>query len=348
MLFKDSAAQEKMKYIFPSPYEVIRGVRVYPYDVTATGVHSSTYDFKLGYLNVTTEMAGFGQVQALREFGAVLDLGQIAVTHHYMSSVSFLDYAPYTKMQLWLPYIGFIDIDPQAVMDHYIHVYYVIDYHTGKCTAYTVRQRVNVPNTDDHIINISEGIIGLELPIMTDNAVALANQQKIIEANADAESRSTAVASGVSMVASMLAMVGAAVLAPSVAAGVIGIAGGAASAMGAGIKGVTSISRIEDAAANSVAGLEQHFGGSGTSSGAAMWYAPQTVQLHIGRLHAYYPEHYDELYGKPLMQTRDLSAVHGYTEVGRIHLKGFEGATASELAEIESLLQSGVHFPPAP
>lgn len=46
--------------------------------------------------------------------------------------------------------------------------------------------------------------------------------------------------------------------------------------------------------------------------------------------------------GYPSNLTRKLSALKGYTEVEYIHLTGIDGATDTELAEIERLLKSGV------
>lgn len=49
-----------------------------------------------------------------------------------------------------------------------------------------------------------------------------------------------------------------------------------------------------------------------------------------------------EYYGRPVYETHVLSELSGYTEVGAIHLEGFDGATSDELNSISAVLISGV------
>lgn len=53
----------------------------------------------------------------------------------------FLDYAPFTKVRMQLPFCGDIDLDPQIVMHSSVHLRYVVDFLTGSCLA-----RVDVTN----------------------------------------------------------------------------------------------------------------------------------------------------------------------------------------------------------
>lgn len=45
---------------------------------------------------------------------------------------NFLDYAPYTKIKFYLPYIGIVDVDPCDIYDHTIDIYYLYEPTTGK------------------------------------------------------------------------------------------------------------------------------------------------------------------------------------------------------------------------
>lgn len=51
---------------------------------------------------------------------------------------SDLDYAPHTEMRLYLPFCGWIDIDPSAVVGGSIKVRYMCDNITGNVTAYVL------------------------------------------------------------------------------------------------------------------------------------------------------------------------------------------------------------------
>ena len=56
----------------------------------------------------------------------------------------FLDYAPYTKMQLYVPFCGTIDIDAADFMGRTLSVEMVIDFITGAVTAYVLANQLVV------------------------------------------------------------------------------------------------------------------------------------------------------------------------------------------------------------
>ena len=61
-----------------------------------------------------------------------LNVGQIALPTKYNS---FLDFAPYTKITIYLPYIGFKEIDATIAIGKTLKVAYVADVITGGCIA---------------------------------------------------------------------------------------------------------------------------------------------------------------------------------------------------------------------
>ena len=63
---------------------------------------------------------------------STLNVGQIALPTKYNS---FLDFAPYTKITIYLPYIGFKEIDATIVIGKTLKVAYVADVITGGCIA---------------------------------------------------------------------------------------------------------------------------------------------------------------------------------------------------------------------
>lgn len=60
-------------------------------------------------------------------------VGTLSVPEYFGSA---LDYSPYTVMRLFLPFCGWIDIDPDRVVGGGITVRYVTDNITGDCTAF--------------------------------------------------------------------------------------------------------------------------------------------------------------------------------------------------------------------
>ena len=85
-------------------------------------------------------------------------IGSIAITEHYHN---FLDYAPYTNVILYLPYIGFKELDTTLVMNKNIQVIYTVDAITGGCLA-----QVYVNNVRLYEFT---GNVGIDIPITASN-----------------------------------------------------------------------------------------------------------------------------------------------------------------------------------
>ena len=85
-------------------------------------------------------------------------IGSIAINEHYHN---FLDYAPYTNIILYLPYIGFKELDTTLVMNKTIKVIYTVDAITGGCLA-----QVYVNNVRLYEFT---GNVGIDIPITASN-----------------------------------------------------------------------------------------------------------------------------------------------------------------------------------
>ena len=69
----------------------------------------------------------------------------------------FLDYAPYTKMQLYVPFCGTIDIDAADFMGRNLSVEMVIDFITGTVTAYVLANQL--------VVTSLTGTCAIDIPI---------------------------------------------------------------------------------------------------------------------------------------------------------------------------------------
>ena len=85
-------------------------------------------------------------------------IGSIAINEHYHN---FLDYAPYTNVILYLPYIGFKELDTSLVMGKTLQVIYTVDSITGGCLA-----QVYVNNVRLYEFT---GNVGIDIPITASN-----------------------------------------------------------------------------------------------------------------------------------------------------------------------------------
>lgn len=114
---------EAIKLFFSNPMDFLVGIMLLPFEPTG----GSSYKPK------------FGAISFARAYPTVanqyhdIDCGSINITKYWGS---FLDYAPYTKIQIWLPYIGYRDLDVDEIMGSTINVKYRCDCVTGDCVAF--------------------------------------------------------------------------------------------------------------------------------------------------------------------------------------------------------------------
>ena len=85
-------------------------------------------------------------------------IGSIKINEHYHN---FLDYTPYTNVILYLPYIGFKELDTTLVMNKTIKVIYTVDAITGGCLAQVYSNGVRLYEFT--------GNVGIDIPITASN-----------------------------------------------------------------------------------------------------------------------------------------------------------------------------------
>lgn len=138
---------DNIKLVNNSPIENIISVKAFPFNISG-----SDEIIQLG--NVDTGVNG-----ALTNSNVVtLSKGSVNIDKKYDS---FLDYAPYTKVTLHLPYIGFVELDTNIVMGNSISIRYIVDLIEGSCLAQVV--------LNSRVINEYKGNIGIDIPITSNN-----------------------------------------------------------------------------------------------------------------------------------------------------------------------------------
>ena len=94
-----------------------------------------------GYKQLKGGRYDFGeQAPYVKEHTIVVDCGSVEITEQYQS---LLDYSPFSRLTLYLPFIGFQDLDDKLVVGHTLKVQYVVDVLSGRCLA-----QLYVDNTD--------------------------------------------------------------------------------------------------------------------------------------------------------------------------------------------------------
>jgi hypothetical protein len=114
---------DNWKKIFADPMDAIIGLSIVPVNVPNGAVR----EVQVG--NIGT---GVHMTTAATQYVTV-DCGTLNVNEYWGA---YLDYSPYTKAELYLPYIGTRPIDVDDIMGKLVHVVYHVDILSGACCAY--------------------------------------------------------------------------------------------------------------------------------------------------------------------------------------------------------------------
>lgn len=111
-----------IKKLFGDPMDAILGLSIVPVSVPAL----TTKEVSVGFVGTGVTMP----VASDQYIG--FDCGTLNVKEYWGSA---LDYAPYTKANIFLPYIGFRQLSVDDIMGKAVHLKYRIDILSGACTA---------------------------------------------------------------------------------------------------------------------------------------------------------------------------------------------------------------------
>ena len=86
-----------------------------------------------GYKQLKGGRYDFGeQAPYVKEHTIVVDCGSVEIPEQ---NQSLLDYSPFSRLTIYLPFIGFQELDDKVVVGHTLKVQYVVDVLSGRCLA---------------------------------------------------------------------------------------------------------------------------------------------------------------------------------------------------------------------
>lgn len=141
---------EAVKRSISNPLDYIIGLNIIPSQGLSIG---SSKVVRFGFVS-----SGVSMPQLANQYFTV-DCGTLAFDT--VCGDTFLDYAPYSKFSIYLPYIGFKDVDPNDFVGHTIGVIYHGDVVTGGVTAYITK--------DGSVMYQYSGCCALNVPLSADN-----------------------------------------------------------------------------------------------------------------------------------------------------------------------------------
>ena len=291
---------EAFKQYFTSPMEAILGLSIVPVKPNLGGrknVYFGKYNTQVSAATVINDYV-------------IVNCGEIAINRYWGS---YLDYSPYTKISIYLPYIGEMDIDPDQIMTKKLGVLYYVNVVTGDIVA--------VLTANGSIFSMSAGNCVRQLPLCQ------SDYSQIINTAVSAIATTTmALATGGASAAGT-AMAGEAALSQASAAT-------ASQAALTNVKMGSSLLSSAMLAKNHY----QHMGRMGTGSGQL---TTQKPFLTIERPNLSLPEGYKSYVGYPCNKILKLSSCRGFTQIEATKLS-IPSATEEEYAEIVTMLTEGV------
>ena len=298
--FADEIARPTMwqafKSLFADPLDFMCGVMLVPY---VPGVGSAVRpmygenSFEHMYNTVSNQYTE-------------VDCGSIYVNKYYGSC---FDHNPYHKLLLWLPYIGYRELDPDEFSGKYIHVIYHCDCMTGDCVAFVKSESGGIGPVFGRVVAQFSGNCGVRVPY-------------------GRTSFDAAIQSSIQLLGGAVGMA---------AGGALGVGGLAAGNIGEGM----IANSIQGATIMAVTGQKTGTERSGTAGASAGYLSIQKPYLLRTLPQQSLPENYISLEGYPSNVAGPLSKFSGYVGVESINLNNI-AATKAELDEIDSLLKGGV------
>ena len=325
-LFTDTWTQA-LENFFQNADEVIAGLSIIPFTPRLGGRAKP----RVGLFTLDVAM------DTIADQYKEIDCGEIFVDEYYGSA---FDYSPYTKISIYLPYVGIRSLDTDEVMNRTIGVKYYCDAYSGSCMA-CVYVKVNPlditqPGDTPTVKYTFSGNVAQQVP------TAAASWDRMIQ-------------SGIALACVALPAVASAGIAGAAGLGAMrnlqaqGIQTYAASRLGGEIaangwaaSGSAHMAMALDGATMSTAmsgkPTIERTGSLGSGVGFLGPQKPFLIRI-IPRQSI--PDEYMEFQGYPSNEYATLGSLEGYAQVEEIHLTEVY-ATGPEKDEIMTLLKGGV------
>lgn len=300
-----SSLWEAIKQFFGTPMDFLVGVNLLPFEPTAGPSFKPAYG--------PTAIFGHAYPTVANQYVDV-DCGSVVVEKYWGSA---FDFEPYTKIQIWLPYIGYRDLPVDEIMGSTVSVKYRCDCLTGDCVAF-----------------VYIGVVGQTGP-QVERVIAQFYGNCAIRVPFGSTSYDSAISNSI-------ALMGAAASAGlSAGAGAISETGKIGAGLNSGINAAGKELATNGASMGVVQGLKPnvHKGGA---AGAATGYMSIQVPYLIRRIpNQNLPSNYKDLKGYPCNIGGILSDFPGLAVVDDIQLNNIP-ALEEERQEIISWLKGGV------
>lgn len=306
-LWSDGLDLSSFKKLFNDPFDTLLGLSIIPIVPPTSG----TKKIMFGNLD-----SGVTAKVISHQFVPNVDMGSVTLGEVYNGA---LDYSPFTTVSIYLPFIGYRELNVQDVMNSKIHLVYKFDVLTGGCIAelYVDHLKTGNKSSDNSkfkwgahsgLLASFEGQCAVNIPLASQDYTN-----------------------------TIRAMIGA-----------VGMVGGAAASFATGNPALGVAALAVGSANSTIQASTPTVQRSGHLSSSNAIMANLTPFLTVTRPHQCKPSKYYKLRGVPSqIYVSKLSSLvtskHDYyLQVAEIPDIKVAGATDTEIAEIKNLLKEGV------
>lgn len=287
-----------------NPKESVVSLTAWPLNLLSWDVRHVGVSEEITCGNVVMEYADGLPIQ--NGYNKVIDIGEYEIKPYFGS---FMDYL--TKIEIFLPFIGWRNLSTQNVMGRILKVKYILNFEDGGVVVYITS--TSTDGTIERLEQVEQAKLAFDLPIFTSN---------INEKEKD----------------KLQLLMTAAVSAVTAGVGAFGSgAGGVAATAG------TAAGKEVVSGASKIAAWQDHINGGSVVASNATWYLPNKCILKFTRPRKSEPSGYGRVNGYPANYTAKLGDVKGYTEVDNPVINGIE-CTEIERQKIKTLLQGGIYL----
>lgn len=306
-LWSDGLDLSSFKKLFNDPFDTLLGLSIIPIVPPTSG----TKKIMFGNLD-----SGVTSKVISHQFVPNVDMGTVTLREVYNGA---LDYSPFTTVSIYLPFIGYRELNVQDIMNSKIHLVYKFDVLTGGCIAELYVDHLKTGNKskdnskfkwEPHsgLLASFEGQCAVNIPLASQDYTN-----------------------------TIRAMIGA-----------VGMVGGAAASFATGNPALGVAALAVGSANSSIQASTPTVQRSGHLSSSNAIMANLTPFLTVTRPHQCKPSKYYKLRGVPSqiyvskLSSLTTSKHDYYLQVAEIPDIKVAGATDTEIAEIKNLLKEGV------
>ena len=147
-------------FLTANPMDCIIDLRKYPFkDIPAKGHWDAATQKNINFGKKASSAAGYEFNYTMFEYA----FSNVDIFPRFGNC--FLDYAPYTTMELYVPFCGTVELNPADFMGHTLKVFMEIDYTTGTCVTYIC--------ADSLVIKSVNGTVAIDIPVSGTNSARI-------------------------------------------------------------------------------------------------------------------------------------------------------------------------------